>query len=1644
MILPIRYRPFSTLHLSTFALLLLPLALHAQTANDQVPTYPGGFLLGVNPGYVPGFSDEQLANFATGNRELGIQGCGVQSLRPGLTEDFFEQWGYDSRLQTFQYFQNAGLRDHTVITGFPVAAHRDPNFYCPSHQSELFSGLYLPIWDGGANGTPVNEANHAAVYYWKMVTRYKPYVRFWEIWNEPGFDYTGLHGYLEPGAPGNWWDADPDPCDYKLRAPIQHYVRLLRVAYEVIKSIDPQAFVLCGGVGYPSFLDAILRNTDNPDGGKITPEFPLRGGAYFDAVGYHSYPHFDSSTREYNNSTGQFDYFRHSDGAAEGISVVKDRFEPVLKKWGYGGQFPEKIWLITEVNVPRREYPQFQMGGEELQRNFTIKAAVQCLKDSITAMHVYALEEAKTAERATFEFDQMGLYQKLRPNDGIWQTRNEAGIALKTTSEILAGKTFDPARTASLNLPANVGGGAFWDKNARRHTLVLWAKTAIDRSETAAAAVTLPLSSFEKWVRRDWDFARTRTAEVIAGNATVTLTATPVFFTEQTFVADKWSGCAPLTVQFGGSGFFQTNEIPLWQFQGGNPASATDVGTVNVTFAQPGDHQVTLQTIAFGSGNLLRTETWTIHVDAPPTANFAGEPAGGLVHFQNLSLPNADSFHWDFGDGTTSEEPNPAHVFHDDGSFTVTLTAKNECGNRSFSKTYAIDAPTTTNIGQTADEAIAPYNRPFRPGAVLRYVPGWTDEQLADIAAGNPLENQSGAGVRAGRFFLPQNFLEFWGYGIRAQTFEHYANLDLRDNVAVLGFPNEAVRETYPFCPTAQSFIFKNLYTDIWDGGANGTPVNEANLYALYIWKTVEQYRDQVQFWQVNDAPDYDASGKLGWLPPGQPGNWWEHDPEPCDLSLKAPVETYVRMLRIVYEIVQTLDSQAYVTIGGLGYPAFLDAILRNTDNPDGGQTHPRYPKTGGAYFDALGFNSYPFVDGSTSFYDPNVGGIAYQRHSDAAAAGIFSIKNRFDDVLKTHGFGLQKPAKKWLVSEANAPRKKFGDYFGGEEAQRNYLVKAMVEAMANGFLLFNVNNISEQAPENQAFGPNDAMGLHEFLGDKTPYQQVLTAGGKAFKTASTLLYPTIFDPVRTQLLALPTGVAGYAFRDAAGKFTYVLWAKTATDNSESANATYSFPTALAVGQLYRKRWDWSATGNQTTVAPTNIALTGSPVFLTETQQPPALPTAAFEADVTDGCEGLTVHFSDKSVGGQSRLWQFPGGSPSTSTAANPSVTYSTAGTYAVSLTATNAAGSHTASFSDFIEIKGRPTAAFSVTVDAQVAHFQSLSSGVDFVWWLLPDGTTTTEAAFDKFFFYNGDYPVMLVAFNGCGTDTVTQIVQIQAAPVADFSLALPSQCGQFFASVENLSGSSPTAVQWFIPGGNPAYSTENQLTATFPGAGEYAITLVVSNQFGTDTLTKNFTLTGASVSQLEPGICPDGTFELGGQIFSATNPTGEILIPGGSWLGCDSIVQVQIKLLSTSATTIYDTIPAGGSVQFCGNISLTTSGVYTCHLENAAGCDSTVTLFLQVSTSSKTPGDAAAWRVFPNPFSEKLAVEFDLANGQFLSLELCAATGQVLRQLVDNQFFAAGKHRLEMSLPGLPPGAYWLVGRGTGGQRAIGVLRM
>ena len=69
----------------------------------------------------------------------------------------------------------------------------------------------------------------------------------------------------------------------------------------------------------------------------------------------------------------------------------------------------------------------------------------------------------------------------------------------------------------------------------------------------------------------------------------------------------------------------------------------------------------------------------------PPTADFTSNRTtveiGESILFTDMSINNPTSWSWDFGDGGTSLEQNPTHIYTIAGNYTISLTVTNESGS---------------------------------------------------------------------------------------------------------------------------------------------------------------------------------------------------------------------------------------------------------------------------------------------------------------------------------------------------------------------------------------------------------------------------------------------------------------------------------------------------------------------------------------------------------------------------------------------------------------------------------------------------------------------------------------------------------------------------------------------------------------------------------------------------------------------------------------------------------------------------------------------------------------------------------------------------------------------------------------------------
>lgn len=241
----------------------------------------------------------------------------------------------------------------------------------------------------------------------------------------------------------------------------------------------------------------------------------------------------------------------------------------------------------------------------------------------------------------------------------------------------------------------------------------------------------------------------------------------------------------------------------------------------------------------------------------------------------------------------------------------------------------------------------------------------------------------------------------------------------------------------------------------------------------------------------------------------------------------------------------------------------------------------------------------------------------------------------------------------------------------------------------------------------------------------------------------------------------------------------------------------------------------------------------GNQVEFTTFENP---PVADFTASPTTIAAGQSVQFTDQSSNNPtSWSWNFGDGTKSTSQ--SPSHAYSAAGTYTISLTATNISGSNTEIKTNYITVVAKPEAAFTAsptTITAgQSIQFTDQSTNAPTSWtWNFGDGGTSTSKSPSHTYSTVGTFTVSLTATNIAGSDTETKTNFIKVNPIVKATIttnAVTSITSTTAVSGGNISSNgggtiTQKGVCWDTSV-NP--TTEDNKTANGTGTGSFTSNL-------------------------------------------------------------------------------------------------------------------------------------------------------------------------------------------------------------------------
>jgi hypothetical protein len=251
-------------------------------------------------------------------------------------------------------------------------------------------------------------------------------VHYWELYNEPD---------AVSRSPAEAFGDHP-----------QEYTDTLQAAYVIIKSIDPAALVLLGGIAYDDFYEV----GQNPNG-RFAQDFldqilALGAALYFDVMNFHYYPEYDEN---WESLTG-----------LPGIRAKTEAIRSVLTNHGI-----DKPIICTELG----ESSGINGDGktEDTQAQAVVKHFTRAMASKLHIAIWYNMNDYNSTQDP---FREHGLldYPSFDPKPSL--------DSFATLTTILQNHIFISNLAKPSWLGTNLEGYIFWDKANNKETIIFWSE----------------------------------------------------------------------------------------------------------------------------------------------------------------------------------------------------------------------------------------------------------------------------------------------------------------------------------------------------------------------------------------------------------------------------------------------------------------------------------------------------------------------------------------------------------------------------------------------------------------------------------------------------------------------------------------------------------------------------------------------------------------------------------------------------------------------------------------------------------------------------------------------------------------------------------------------------------------------------------------------------------------------------------------------------------------------------------------------------------------------------------------------------------------------------------------------------------------
>jgi len=303
-------------------------------------------------------------------------------------------------------------------------------------------------------------------------------------------------------------------------------------------------------------------------------------------------------------------------------------------------------------------------------------------------------------------------------------------------------------------------------------------------------------------------------------------------------------------------------------------------------------------------------------------------------------------------------------------------------------------------------------------------------------------------------------------------------------------------------------------------------------------------------------------------------------------------------------------------------------------------------------------------------------------------------------------------------------------------------------------------------------------------------------------------------------------------------------------------------------------------------------------------------PVANFSANNTSSCNPLVVQFTDLSTNNPTS-WSWNLGNSTTSIVQNPSTTYSTPGTYTVTLTVTNASGTSTKTITNYITILVSPTVNFTAndtipTCGSKIVTFTNSTvlgtTGAGTYYWDFGDGSSSTTSNPVHTYSNPGTYSVSLVATNSGGCSRLfikPSYITILPKPTTGFTATNNNSCTAPVTVSFSNSTTGATGYLWQFGDGDT--STLANPNHTYLSTGSFSVRLISTSAGGCkDTL---LIPAYVNIGTLVAGFTPSTTSTCtnNGVVFTNTTTPGG---GGSTWYFGDGSTSTQISPVHAYAT--------------------------------------------------------------------------------------------------------------------------------------------